>query len=1686
MNEAKMTIAKERVSRLFRFMASIQQLSAPPALLSRSYSWKLNLADLPTSKYVQLGKVASGDDEIGDDFLLRVRKPNEKKDPGNALFDKLLDLNGNLERESERLELVVGDGIISSPAHEVDHPVLLQKLTLEFIAETPEFIIRETDREGELYAPVLRKMGLDETFIAQWKQNLQSEASHPLGGDDTSRFLVDLQQAMIAALNTPVKVTRGAFFYLGPRSAAFTQAIEAYLGSLPHLSDLPSSLVRVVGVEPDVPSAVEEGDLLLTMPSNPEQDRVAKRLSQTGAVLVQGPPGTGKTHTIANLIGHLLAQGKSVLVTSHASKALRIVRDMVIPELRPLCVSVLDQESESKDQLEAAVKGIVHRLTNSDPEELENLAADYVIRRHELREKLEYAERRLLEVRSDEYKPLVIGDDSIHPARAAQLLVDPTASSHNWLPGPLVTGAELPLTPEEVTQLYKLNREVPLELEADLAQDLPPLEKLIPDYQFKDLVNKKQELHTDDVFGEEFWEHESQDSKQLQRLLEIVDRALAPINEGTAWMLDCCRVSMLGGAHRQMWEDLVSAIESSTTELSGLERKIVATGASIDCDLPVDEQIRTINEIIAHLKNKGSISFWTLFGSNWKKLIGSCRIHGKTQPRTVEECEGVLACIQLDLARTALQSRWDRQMGTKGAPAYANLGEPAYDVAYSYLPQIKASLAWYENEWDKVRRLMKEVGLRWSAMVDRVGIDTGLYGELFRIREAVRKYLIPTIQSRRSDLDSSVYDQRLKAQEQLLQEYAPKDLGGILGRLRQATMQLDVEAYARAWAWFSQLQSLEDPARRRNLLMSKLEPLAPAWVEGLRAHRQPHDRGDAPGDAVVAWKFRQWIQQLEERSKLDPDQLQQEVIHLRSQLRLATAQYVEHKTWANQLRRTGVKQQQALIGWLDLMRKIGTGKGKRAPKLKATARQRLAECRDAVPVWIMPLARVAESYHPGESRFDVVILDEASQSDVTGLLAFALGKEVLVVGDNEQVSPEAVGMSYEKVEALISEHLYDIPNKELYDGKTSVYDLARQSFGGTIRLVEHFRCVPEIIAFSNRLCYQGEIQPLRDDSKVTLRPPTRFHPVAGGNYARRINRVEAEEVASLLISCAEQPEYRNQTFGVISLVGEEQAQAIDKLLTTHMALSDYQERRVLCGNAAQFQGDERDVMFLATVETPEESGALTMRRTDVFIKRYNVAASRARNQLWVVSCLDPETDLKPGDLREVLIRHAQNPQRTLTELADMQEQQKSYDGDVAAFGSKKVATALEEHLKSLGYKTRTNFAVGNYRLDMVVEGPSGRVAIKVDGDSENAPERFKLAVDREAVLERLGWRFLRLRASQYYLRPENTLKNLVRRLEMMGIEPFRESNDVDLEARAAELYERVMQRADQLRRQWRGEEPVNLASIEVVDSVEFQAPQELREPRRLEPVQTPPPAFAQEALASDLAALAEYAPEIMAESSEGPVHPLLDSREPVPPTERLAQRLEDRLVSITQEPSTAAPPLLPESYVDLLRASESLAAPVEPATPAPVREPKKSFWEPADDDDDEDEELSATPPPVGDMFAFKREPLPELPKAPEVRRESGVLETPPAIPLRLGLEQPGFAAAVEKAKEPTGIDFPPRLDIPADTPAPPASPSRPKGGAAWRDLLSLTRSGPSPKSGEEGNKSSIPLPFPPKEESGEK
>jgi very-short-patch-repair endonuclease len=229
----------------------------------------------------------------------------------------------------------------------------------------------------------------------------------------------------------------------------------------------------------------------------------------------------------------------------------------------------------------------------------------------------------------------------------------------------------------------------------------------------------------------------------------------------------------------------------------------------------------------------------------------------------------------------------------------------------------------------------------------------------------------------------------------------------------------------------------------------------------------------------------------------------------------------------------------------------------------------------------------------------------------------------------------------------------------------------------------------------------------------------------------------------------------------------------------------------MCGNPAHFQGDERDVMFLSVVDAPE-GAVLAMRSDDRFKKRFNVAASRARNQMWVVHSLSVETDLKVGDLRRQLIEHAMDPYSKVEEWRRLRARVDRRSGD--------FEQEVLRHLVQKSYSVTPQFRVGAYVLDFVVQGERGRVAIECDGDRYHTIDNLREDMARQAVLERRGWRFIRIRATEFFRRPGETMAAVFGRLERMGVEPL--AGSATRSAVSTDVAERVKRRAAQLREQW--------------------------------------------------------------------------------------------------------------------------------------------------------------------------------------------------------------------------------------------------------------------------------------------
>jgi very-short-patch-repair endonuclease/transcription elongation GreA/GreB family factor len=197
----------------------------------------------------------------------------------------------------------------------------------------------------------------------------------------------------------------------------------------------------------------------------------------------------------------------------------------------------------------------------------------------------------------------------------------------------------------------------------------------------------------------------------------------------------------------------------------------------------------------------------------------------------------------------------------------------------------------------------------------------------------------------------------------------------------------------------------------------------------------------------------------------------------------------------------------------------------------------------------------------------------------------------------------------------------------------------------------------------------------------------------------------------------------------------------------------------MCGNAATFQGQERDIMFLSMVACPATARSQTTRTSE---QRFNVAMSRARDRLHLVRSVKA-SDLGDRDLKLAIIEHfarpmGETPATQPTEVLEICDS--GFERDVGG------------RLLKLGYRVKAQVPVAGFRIDFVIEGAGDkRLAIELDGDKYHGPDRWIEDLRRQRTLERMGWVFWRCWGSHWLADPEGCLGDLLATLQHLGIEP---------------------------------------------------------------------------------------------------------------------------------------------------------------------------------------------------------------------------------------------------------------------------------------------------------------------------
>ncbi len=430
----------------------------------------------------------------------------------------------------------------------------------------------------------------------------------------------------------------------------------------------------------------------------------------------------------------------------------------------------------------------------------------------------------------------------------------------------------------------------------------------------------------------------------------------------------------------------------------------------------------------------------------------------------------------------------------------------------------------------------------------------------------------------------------------------------------------------------------------------------------------------------------------------------------------------------------------------------------------------------AARCWLMSPEAVS-AVHPMEAGlFDVVVFDEASQLAVERALpAVFRAKRVVIAGDEQQLPPFD----------LFSGHDEDVDDELETD---SLLSLATAAVGASM-LEWHYRSEhQELVEFSNQAYYGGGLKVVPNPDAGAR--PIRYHRVDGRFVGRR-NGIEAEAVIDVVAELLARPE--PPSIGIVTFNQAQRDLLEDRIdlrcdqdasfaADWSAAMDRGLDARPFIKNIENVQGDERDVIVFSTTYGPDAQGRVNT-RFGVFNRqggehRLNVAITRARLQIHVVTSLDPEqldvdgaAHAGPKHLRAYLqyaravdAADAEDVQRVLDRVRSGDASR--HDGATASALHARIVRALDDE----GLVARPLVGFSGYRIDVAVadrdDPDRALVAVELDGPNYRAARGARERdVQRQQFLESRGWSVVRVWSRNWFLDEDKQVRRIVGAVE---------------------------------------------------------------------------------------------------------------------------------------------------------------------------------------------------------------------------------------------------------------------------------------------------------------------------------
>lgn len=1100
--------------------------------------------------------------------------------------------------------------------------------------------------------------------------------------------------------------------------------------------------------------AARTDDLILPFPSSDAQRKIARAALKHRMVLVQGPPGTGKSHTISNLVCHLIAQGKSVLVTSQKNKALEVVdQKLQSLNLENFQITLLKDDRESKRRVKQVVEDLIGRFSGTDPRRFaqaaEKSTADLYAGRKVLTRLLEEfaASRRFETLKSPgvEYCNGQVsalysglrGFDWV--SQLDDVAWEDQAKVRDLLLKSAQLHAELKTDLHEVARFHR-DEAPPSAAESDaLAADLLQIEKHLKDEltagrrtDTQQFLTLHAEFKLTDPAGLEKIEGQIRKAAgEIQELHESAGRVLDPSTGQPLYL------SLLKEFKTTLTDQAQIDLKKLGDVSDGL--KVFEAFEEQSKDLNVDGfDKESLRELLVTYRDKKSSFLRFLSGAYRKARKDILRICRSTTPQVTETHEQL---IEARLKAEDLADRMNRmvrdELGHLVLPERRAFGKPSEAAGFRSSLEQRIRFVQVLSDLHSIETQLHTLGLP-NVQLDRIG-EPAYFTE-------VHTLLMKLVAALRSVIS------RLQA-DVLITQWGLRKRGPAFQALADAWEKEDSDNFRALRAPISKFLGLLKTYSK----LVDLEKANPGLAHTFAALRSEPGRSEAiltDLDRVVkAAALRTLIRKLDKTAPRTTSQVSADVRACEDYLLELMAKATAARLDAERASNLSIKAINNTVSHFAKVLQRSAKNYKAFEELKVETD--FSALLKVLPCWIAGISDVSRIFPLVDGLFDYAIVDEASQCFLPSSIPLLYrARQVIVVGDDQQLpNAEAGYISKEFSKALMTElGLNVLPRSASFDAtENSLYDVIFSFKDRSIFLDEHFRCNPEIIRFSNSRFYNNRLKIATESMSRSLGRTLELVRVeaAADDPDRKVNAREAEFLVEHLQSLLADPAYADQSIGVCSLF-REQADYIARVVSKKIPLSRRLHHQIIVSTADGFQGDERDVILYSFRYAPNSSKHLfTFMQTADGQKRANVAFTRSRKQIFCFASAPP-SEFPTGIVRDYLT-YVADPGSVALDVMP-------WDGE--------FETAIQNALERLGLKLFPRYASCGFRIDLVAwDGRRKPLAIECDGWEYHADEDGQVREEdiyRQSVLERAGWTVVRISSREFYRDPAAALSPIAK------------------------------------------------------------------------------------------------------------------------------------------------------------------------------------------------------------------------------------------------------------------------------------------------------------------------------------